>query len=179
MKKVFIMCLLVCAGLASSAQLALTKYVGKNAKAYNLGFGAFLKGGYSFNGIDDVTAELGVNFFTEKEDNANGIANVPFKLGYRYKLNRSPAGLYVEPQVGYNFYGVSSYYNDTTYENIDIKYNGIVLSPGVGYIFKVAGSIQPNVELRYDTNITPSGPYSWVSLRLTFNWMFNKKAYQE
>ncbi len=175
MKQILMLCLLACIVSTSDAQLALTKYVGKNAKAYNLGFGAFLKGAYSLNGTDDVTAELGVNFFTEKEDNAYGIANVPFKLGYRYKLNRSSTGFYVEPQVGYNFYGIYSYYNEGTYEDINIKYNGLILSPGAGYLFKRTGGVQPNVELRYDINVTPSGPYSWVSLRFTFNWAFGRK----
>ena len=175
MKKITGLFLMISLCLGVNAQVAVTKYVGKDSKKYGLGYGLFLKGGYSFNGIDDVTLEAGVNIFTDKEDSRYGIFNIPVKLGYRFFLNRKDHGFYVEPQVGYNVYGGYSAYSDTSYESIDITYTGLVLSPGVGYQFGGSGGFQPNLEFRYDINLTPSGPYSWLSLRLTQNFTFGKK----
>jgi hypothetical protein len=161
--------------ISLNAQLALIKYVGKDKEKFALGYGAFLKFAYSQNSIDDITAELGANIINEKKDQAYGIINIPFKLGYRYKINRSPSGFYVEPQVGYNFYGVQSYYSAAIYKNVDVYFKGIVLSPGIGYLFKKSGGVQFNVEARYETTIVKDGSYNYFVFRLSHNFSFGKR----
>jgi len=79
--------------------------------------------------------ETGVHFFFDKDYTEYGVADVPLKFGYRYTINRTGAGFYVEPQLGYNIYGVKSYYDYTNYKDVDEKFHGLVLSGGVGYLF--------------------------------------------
>jgi hypothetical protein len=78
------------------------------------------KAGVPVSDAADVSLEIGVNFFPSK-DEGEGTAMCPLKAGYRYTLNGTGEGFYVEPQVGYNIYGATSVLDDKG-DNVDLKF---------------------------------------------------------
>lgn len=154
------------------AQLGVMKLVGSGTENYKLGFGAFIKAGVPVGNSGDVTLEIGANYFPSK-DEGQGTGMVPLKAGYRYMLNGTREGFYVEPQVGYNLYGVTSVLDENGY-NVDLKYNGFILAAGAGYLFSIA-EIPFNVNLRYETVIAHGGSNNLVSLGITKSFMFGRR----
>jgi hypothetical protein len=159
----------------SHAQIAVMKLVGSNAKQYGLGFGGFIKFSYPVTDAADLTFEGGANFFSQKEDHEYGIAVVPVKLGYRYTLNGTGTGFYVEPQAGYNVYGVTSYYNYETYQNTDKKFHGVIGALAAGYLFQPSGLMQFDLGLQYESIFHSGGSTNYIGLRLTHNFSFSKR----
>jgi hypothetical protein len=156
----------------SNAQLSVMKLVGNDTKNYQLGFGAFIKAGVPDSDASDDTLEIGVNFFPSK-DAGEGTAMCPLKAGYRYTLNRTGEGFYVEPQVGYNIYGVTSVLDDEGY-NVDLKYHGAIFAVGAGYLFSI-GNVPLDINLRYETVIAHGGSNNLVSLGITKSFSFGKR----
>src|SRR3954451_18558335 len=125
--------------IQSRAQLSVIKMVGNDTKDYKLGAGLYLKAGYPVSEGDDVTLEAGCYLFSLYDYSLRyGTAVIPAKVGYRYTINREGNGFYVEPQVGYNIYGVSTL-NVDGYPK-DFKYHGIVLGAGAGYLFSISSA---------------------------------------
>jgi hypothetical protein len=116
-----------------NGQIQISKIIGKNSSEFNTGYGGYLKFGYPVSDAADVTLEVGANIFQLKADPAYGWAVLPVKAGYRYTINGTGAGFYIEPQVGYNVYGIDPANN---------KFSGLVLGSGAGYLFKPGGLIQ-------------------------------------
>lgn len=155
------------------AQLGAMKLVGKNTKDYKLGFGAFLKTGFPVSEGSDITAEGGVNiFFLDEYGSDEGTIMCPLKVGYRFTLNKSGQGLYVEPQAGYNLYGLTSVYNNG--KVIDLKYHGVVFAAGTGYLFTLWN--QPfDLNFRYETVIAHGGSNNFISLGISRIISFRNK----
>jgi hypothetical protein len=80
----------------------------------------------------------------------------------------------VEPQLGYNLYGVISYYDDVNYKDVDQKFHGPVLGAGVGYLFN-PGSIQFDIGVRFESVIYNGGTMNYVSFRIAHNFSFKKR----
>lgn len=158
--------------IQANAQIGVMKLVGNNTKNYNLGFGAFIKGGVPVSDAGDVTLEIGLNYFPSK-DAGEGTAMCPLKAGYRYTLNGTGEGFYVEPQVGYNIYGVTSMLDDQGY-NVDLKYHGLILAAGAGYLFSI-GNVPFDINLRYETVMAHGGSNNLVSLGITKSFSFGKR----
>ena len=157
----------------SKAQLGVMKMVGKNTSNYSYGIGAYVKGIFSVSQASDVTLELGANiFFLNDGGIGDGTALVPIKAGYRYSLNGTGLGLYVEPQIGYNIYGVTSAYVDGTTENF--TFHGLVLAAGTGYLFLI-GNTPLDLNLHYETVIDHGGSDNYISLGLSFYLHFGKR----
>ena len=159
----------------ANAQLGVMKMVGNDTKDYSLGFGAFLKAGYPVSDGSDITLEIGVDIFllNDGSDYADGTAMCPLKAGYRYSLNGTGKGLYVEPQVGYNLYGVTSLQNGEG-DAIDLKYHGVIFAAGTGYLFDI-GRTPFDVNFRYETVIAHGGSNNFISLGLTKFISFKKR----
>src|SRR5690242_19158983 len=88
--------------LGAKAQLGVMKLVGNNTKDYAIGFGAFIKTGFPVSDAASLTVELGANFFPVKGSGFQyGTAMCPLKAGYRYTLNGTGEGFYLEPQAGF------------------------------------------------------------------------------
>lgn len=150
----------------ANAQLGLMKLVGKNTQDYKLGFGLFLKTGLPVNEGSDLTLEGGVSIFLLNDGNGyNGTVMCPLKLGYRYTLNKTGQGFYVEPQVGYNVYGSTSMYDENGYV-VDLNYHGVVFAAGTGYLF-MAGNQPLDLNLRYETVIAHGGSNNFISLGIS------------
>ena len=159
--------------IKGEAQLGIMKMVGKNTSNYSYGIGAYVKGIFSVSQASDLTLELGANiFFLNDEGTGDGTAVVPIKVGYRYSLNGTGLGLYVEPQVGYNIYGVTSEYVDGSTQNF--KFHGVVFAAGTGYLFLI-GNTPLDLNLHYETIIDHGGSDNYISLGLSFYLHFGKR----
>jgi hypothetical protein len=158
--------------IPANAQLGVMKLVGNGTKNYQLGFGAFIKAGVPVSDASNVTLEIGADFFPSK-DAGEGTAMCPLKAGYRYTLNGTGEGFYVEPQVGYNIYGVTSLLDDNG-QNVDLKYHGVIFAAGAGYLFSIS-NIPFDVNLRYETVIAHGGSNNLVSLGITKSFRFGRR----
>jgi hypothetical protein len=80
---------------------------------------------------DEITAELALL-------GLDGLSAgfLPFKAGYRYTLNRTGFGFYLEPQAGYA-------YGDDYGE----KANGFVGTANLGYLFQPLGGVRFDLAL--------------------------------
>lgn len=157
------------------AQLGVIKMVGNNTSNYSLGLGGYIKGVFPLTQASDLTLELGANFFFLNDGGSgDGTAVVPIKAGYRYSLDGSGLGFYVEPQLGYNIYGVSSVNVDGYTKNL--KFHGLVCAAGTGYLF-LLGNTPLDLHLRYETIIDHGGSDNYVGLGLSFYLHFGKKDF--
>lgn len=161
--------------IQANAQLGAMKLVGKNTKDYKLGFGAFIKTGLPVSDGSDATLEIGANFFFLNDDygDAYGTVMCPLKAGYRYTLNRTGEGLYVEPQVGFNLYGVTSL-QDKNGEEVNLKYHGVIFAAGTGYLFSIWNT-PFDINLRYETVIAHGGSNNLISLGITKSFSFGRR----
>ena len=159
----------------ANAQIGAMKMVGNNTKDYKLGFGAFLKTAYPISDGSDVTLEIGADIFILDDgyDDADGTVMCPLKVGYRYTLNGTGQGFYVEPQIGFNIYGVTSLHDDKG-ELVELKYHGAVFAAGAGYLFDI-GNVPFDVNFRYETVIAHGGSNNFISLGITKFISFKKR----
>ena len=154
-----------------NAQLGAMKLVGNGTEDYKMGFGAFIKTGFPAVEGSDVTLEIGANVFPL--DGGYGTIMVPLKAGYRYTLNGTGKGFYVEPQAGYNLYGISSV-QDKNGEDVDLKYHGVIFAAGTGYLFSIS-NISFDINLHYETVIAHGGSNNLVSLGLSKSFGFGRR----
>ena len=139
--------------MRANAQLGLMKWVGPRSSKYDLGFGGFVKGGYPVT--DD------------------GTIMVPLKAGYRYTLDGSGTGFYVEPQVGFNLVGITSLH-DANGNQINLNYHGVVFAAGTGFLF-TAWNAPFDLNLRYETVIDHGGSNNFISLGISRFISFGKR----
>lgn len=144
-----------------SAQLQVSKLIGKNSEKFSLGYGGFIKYAHPVSNGSDISLEIGFVSFSLKSNDAYGWIVVPLKAGYRYTLNQTGHGFYVEPIVGYNFVGV---------DPSDKRFTGLVYGGGTGYLFKPAGKINIDLGIQYESALHAGGAANYVSLRLTHNF---------
>lgn len=163
MKNKILLAFFVLISYNSFAQIQISKLIGKNASQFKTGYGAFLKFGVPVSDAADVSLEIGVNNFQLKADPAYGGITFPIKVGYRYTLNKTGTGFYLQPQAGYNIIG---------YDPDDNKFKGLVLAAGAGYLFESAGIIQFDLGLIYETAFHKEGAANYLSFRLSHNIVF-------
>jgi hypothetical protein len=171
-----ILCIFLCLFILQvNAQIAVVKMIGKNTSNYSLGYGAFLKGAYPVSAGDDVTLEAGIYFFNLNDQGyGDGTALVPLKVGYRYSINRQGDGFYVEPQAGYNLYGVTSLNNDG-YNTQNLKFNGVIFAASTGYILSIK-SFPLDLNLHYETIMDKGGSDNYIRLGLLVSLHFKKRS---
>lgn len=174
MRKYVLSLPLLFVALCVSAQIEVIKIADKEAKEYKLGFGAFLRFSLPVSEADYLSVEGGAKFIPQKEYSDEGMAVIPLKVGYRYTVNRSGTGLYVEPQLGYNAYGVKSVYNGYNYD--DVKFNGVIGSFGAGYLFQPGNKIQFDLGIYYESIFYKGGPTQYIGLRLSHNFLFGQRS---
>lgn len=159
--------------IRSSAQLSVIKMVGNNTKDYKLGAGLYLKAGYPISQGDDITMEAGCYIFSIDDYSYEfATAIVPVKFGYRYTFNRQGNGFYMEPQLGYNMYGMSIL-NVDGYPK-EFKFNGIVLGAGTGYIFSI-WSKPLDLNLHFETIRAKGGSNNYIRLGLVVPFSLKKR----
>jgi hypothetical protein len=148
------------------AQIDVSKIIGKNTSSYSLGFGGFLRFAYPVSDASDVTLEAGANIFHVKDNPSYGWALIPVKAGYRYTLNGTGTGLYIEPLAGYNVYGI---------DPDDNKFTGLILAGEAGYLFQPGGRIQFDLGLLFESAFHKDGNLNYLSLRLSHNFSFRRR----
>jgi hypothetical protein len=152
--------------MQGNAQIDAMKLIGNNTKDYSIGFGAFIKSGFPVSEAANVTLELGADIFLLKGYGTEyGTIMCPLKAGYRYTLNGTGQGFYVEPQAGFNLVGITSLPNDYG-DDINLKYHGVVLAAGTGYLFTI-GRAPFDLNLRYETVIAHGGSNNFISLGIS------------
>jgi len=168
-KQVFLLCLLLSGYLFSSAQIEVNHVAMKDFKKN--GFGAFLNFSFPVSDANYLTLEGGLQYY--KDDYDEELALVPVLAGYRYTLNQSGTGLYVEPNAGYMFGSTTIQPANNTYSDDYIKVAGPTAGLNVGYLFE-PGGIQFNVALRYEHSF---GPYATntVGLRIAHSFSFRRR----
>ena len=145
--------ILLCS-LFCTAQIEVVHVSVKDFKS--TGFGGFLNFSLPVSEANYMTLEGGLQYFKNKYDEELGL--IPVLLGYRYTLNQSGSGLYVEPNAGYCF-GESTIgkYSESgsllSGEDGDWakeKVAGPMAGIGLGYLFEPGGKVQFNIGLRYE-----------------------------
>lgn len=142
-------------------QVQVLKLIGTNSDKFSIGYGGFIKYAYPISGSSDISLELGFVNFNLKSNDAYGWIVVPIKAGYRYTLNQTGKGFYVEPFLGYNFLGV---------DPADKKFTGLVYGAGTGYLFNPIGNVYFDLGIQYESALHTGGPANYLALRLTHNF---------
>lgn len=161
-----------------NAQIEVAHIKVKDFKA--TGFGAFLNFSFPVSEANYVTLEGGVQYFKNKYD--EDLARVPVLLGYRYTLNQSGTGFYVEPNGGYSFGGSSiAVYNEYGSPLSDGNGNwlyekvaGPTAGAGIGYLFEPGEKIQFNISLRYQHTFA-NAPSDVFSFRISHAFTFGRR----
>ena len=149
----------------------------KDFKAF--GFGGFLNFSFPVSEANYLTVEGGFKYF-HSDPEEMGI--FPVLLGYRYTLDQSGTGLYLEPYAGYTFggttIGVYDEYNSPVgdgngnwlYEEVKGPSAGL----GLGYLFQPGNKVQFNLSLRYDHGFGNAAT-NMIALRLTHTFGFGRR----
>jgi hypothetical protein len=145
------------------------------AKGFNaIGFGAFLNFSIPVSEATNyVTLEGGFQYFKDKND--DDLALIPVLIGYRYTLNQTGTGFYIEPDAGYTF-GASTIPARDSNGDIMVdeqKVAGPTAGIGTGYLF-VTGNISFNVGLRYQHNFGNLST-NVLSFRISHSFSFGRK----
>ncbi|WP_207496994.1 hypothetical protein [Aridibaculum aurantiacum] len=171
-RKLFLVALLFIA-TQSYAQLSVIKMVGNDTEDYKLGAGLYLKAGYPITEGDDITFEAAAYLFSLYDNSYTyGTIMVPAKFGYRYTLNRKGNGFYVEPQVGYNLFGITAL--NVNGRAREFKYNGVVLGASTGYLFSLWSS-PLDLNLHFETIRAKGGSNNYFRLGLVFPFSLKRR----
>ncbi|MGN6534008.1 MAG: autotransporter domain-containing protein [Ginsengibacter sp.] len=145
-----------------------------HGKDYNsIGFGGFLNFSFPASESDYLTVEGGVQYFNSSDDEE--LALIPVLAGYRYTLDRSGSGFYVEPFAGYAFGGstIGSYNSNGAWEGGNVKVAGPAGGLGIGYLLDI-GNIPFNLGLRFQHNFGNYGT-NIIAFRISHSFGFRKR----
>ncbi len=137
------------------------------------GFGAFLHVGFPIAKGDEISGELGFDYFSP---NMNHLVFVPFLVGYRHTFDKTGAGWYAEPVAGYSVGGTDIPRTDASGNVLlnsdgseqDQKCSGPIAGLGFGYIIPNPG-YPINFGIRYE-HIFVSGDPSPNMLNFRISW---------
>ncbi|HEV7621830.1 MAG TPA: outer membrane beta-barrel protein [Flavisolibacter sp.] len=169
------LCIFICSFLNAQVEVAHLSTKGFSA----IGFGGFLNFAVPISDAESLTLEAGVYSFRQQD---NHIILVPFLLGYRYTLDGSGSGIYVEPDAGYTigatdiekFNANGTPIPDGNNGYLQQQAKGLTAGIGAGYIFP--GSISFNIGLRYQHVFVSGDPsLNMFSLRLSHSFSFGRR----
>lgn len=152
---------------------------------YALGKEAFLKFHFQVSQGNYVTVGGGINYYVDSYDEEVGL--VPVLVGYRYTLDQSGNGLYLEPNAGYAFGETTITAYDKNGQPIpdpnnpgqwaNEKVAGPMAGLEVGYLFDPAGWVQFSVGLRYEHGFGNAGT-NLLSLNITHAFNFGRRRFE-
>lgn len=162
-----------------NAQIEVVHAKVKDFKA--TGFGSFLNFAIPASEANFVTLEGGLQYLKNKDDEELGL--FPVLLGFRYTLNQSGSGFYLEPNAGYTFGSstIGVYENDSPVSDgngnwLEEKVAGPTAGIGFGYLFEPGGRVQFNLGLRYQHTFGDA-PVNAISFRISHAFSFGKRDY--
>jgi hypothetical protein len=170
---VLLPCLILC--MLLKAQVEVAQLMSKDQSA--TGFGLFLHMGFPVSKGSELSGELGFYYFAPT---ASHVIMMPLLAGYRYNLNGTRTGFYLEPQAGYTFGATDIQKKDAAgnpvYQNDEVvnqKASGMTGAIAAGYLFP---KIPLQMGIRY-THIFVSGDpaQSVISLRVSYVVAFGRR----
>lgn len=177
-KKLLIVSSLLVSTLFCRAQIEIAHATVKKFTA--TGFGVFINVSMHLSDANYATLDGGLQYFVNRYSEDLGM--IPVVLGYRYTINHTGAGVYIEPNAGYNF-------GSSTIEKVDAngspvsnsngtnaheKVSGAVVGGAVGYLFQPVGKVQFNLGLRY-LHTFGDAPSNVFGIRITHAFNFGRK----
>lgn len=160
----------------SNAQISVTKYLGKNADMYKMGYGIFSfyelplnsEGNYKAIRLELLDAAIypgkDGSFFSA----TYGIAYWSSKIGYKVIFSDTKTGFYLEPSAGYGRV-IISYTGETS----AATKGGLAAALEGGYSLEVGQNGHSfNFGLKYENDMA-GGDYSLSSLGFRVSFMFN------
>ncbi len=124
------------------------------------GFGGFLNFSFPIQDVNYITFDAGVEYF--KDRNTRELDLFPLLLGYRYTLDQSGSGWYVEPNAGYSF----------AIGDIEDP-EGASAGIGVGYLIDL-GNIPFTFSARYE-HVFGNPAANVYSIRIAHSFGFSKR----
>ena len=178
-KRTLVFCLFIVICNFSNAQLEVAHMSTKNFSG--LGFGAFINVSAPVSDANYFTGEAGLYVFSHED---NHVALLPLLAGYRYTLDGTGTGFYLEPNAGYSFGGSDiKKYNqngspiyDAGGKQVDQKVTGATTGINAGYLFEQTGFIQFNISVRYEHVFSEFGQ-NMFSLRISHAFSFARRDY--
>lgn len=161
-------CLIASTSLKAQIQLDHLSFKGYSA----LGFGGFFNFAVPVSDANYVTGEIGLDVFSSNGEN---VALAPLLLGYRYTLDGSGTGFYVEPNAGYSFAGTDIQMTDESGNYTYQKVSGASAGLTAGYLFQPSGRIQFNLGVRYEHTFFENGGSNMFSFRISHAFTFGKR----
>ena len=170
-----LLCIALLSSIAISAQSQIEGGYARMKNFEAFGFGGFINVQFPIQEVDYLTFDLGLNWY--KNQNDDDIAFAPLLVGYRYTLNRSGSGLFVEPFAGYTFgeSGIEEYDENgqPVYDDNGEWKTKEIAGPAAGlmggYLFSFENGNSLVLGLRYLHNFGPT-PSDVVSLRLAYSF---------
>jgi hypothetical protein len=159
--------LIICTTANAQLQVDHLSFKGFSA----IGFGGFFNFAVPVSDADFVTAEIGVDIFSS---NDNHVVQIPMLVGYRYTLDRTGTGFYLEPNVGYSYGGTDIQLVDSAGNYYDQKVSGLAAGLGFGYLFQPTQNIQFNLGIRYE-HIFGSVGQNMFSFRISHAFTFGRR----
>lgn len=171
-KQLLILSLLLFSFNLCNAQIEVARASAKDFNA--IGFGGVLNFSLPVSeAANYITIEGGFQYFKNQDDEDLGL--IPVLIGYRYTLNQTGEGLYIEPDAGYTFGAstIGTYDSNGGWLGGEQKVAGPTAGIGTGYLFQL-GNIPFNVGLRYQHNF---GNYATnvLALRILHSFRFGKR----
>jgi hypothetical protein len=168
-RKLLSLILILCFSTASRAQIEVVHMSFNGFSAF--GFGGFFNFAIPVSDADYVTGEVGLNAFSS---NDNNVATAPILASYRYTLDRTGAGFYLEPNLGYSIGGTDIQTADQNGYYSDLKISGPAAGLSFGYLFPQTGTIQFNLGFRYEHVFAPVGQNE-ISFRISHAFTFGRR----
>lgn len=146
------LCIICLFSVYSSAQLMVSKLVGKDSKDFGIGFGLFASLDIPLaSGHESVRIELGeFAYYPTKGDGfftaAEGKGYVSVKVGFKYVFSETQAGFYLLPSLGYGAVIIAK-----AGEEKARQYHGVAGAMEGGYSIAVGENEQTiNLGLKYE-----------------------------
>ncbi|HTR30778.1 MAG TPA: hypothetical protein VMH27_16015 [Puia sp.] len=144
-KQLFTALLILCISQSANAQIEIDRLSFKGFNA--IGFGGFFNLAFPVTDADYITAELGLSAFS---NNGSSVVTAPLLAGYRFTIDRSGTGFYLEPNAGYGFAATDIQLPNSQGIYSDAKISGAAAGLTFGYLFQPGGRIQFNLGIRYE-----------------------------
>jgi len=155
---------------SANAQLEVDRLSFKGFSAF--GFGGFFNFAFPVTDADYVSAEIGLGVFS---NNGNNVVTAPFLAGYRFTIDRSGTGFYLEPNAGYAAAATDIQLPDANGIYSDAKISGAAGGLTFGYLFQPTGRIQFNLGIRYEHIFGSDFASNIFSFRISHAFTFGRR----